>query len=109
MINYLQKYIEQNIVSIRELGLIPKLIKLLISNKNEGVLREIALCLKNLAMNSENCQIIRKLNGVEYLLQIYNSTKSESLKKIITFAIRTITKNVKVENAIPTSDHLNDF
>lgn len=56
-------------------------------------MREAALCLKNMAVNDENSVLIGKFKGVEHLLQLINSNKSDTLRKVAAITIQTLAKN----------------
>lgn len=85
-------YSERNIVELRELKFITRLVQLL-TNKNENILREAILCMKNMCMNEENSAQIGKQKGVELLLQIVNTSKSDAVRKAAVLTIQALARN----------------
>ena len=81
--------IEQNCASnndrnqrlLRDLDAIPRVVALL-KGGNENVVREAALCLKNLAQNDENNDLIGRCGGVNELVQLVETSASDSIRKV---------------------------
>lgn len=99
--------VEKNIIEMKNLQVIPKLIGFLKSN-HENIVRESALTIKNLAVNDENSAFIGKLKGVEHLLHIINTSKSDQLRKVAALTIQSLAKNTDNMKIIEQLKNRND-
>eukprot|EP01006_Ploeotia_vitrea_P030383 TRINITY_DN62832_c0_g1_i2.p1 TRINITY_DN62832_c0_g1~~TRINITY_DN62832_c0_g1_i2.p1 ORF type:complete len:995 (+),score=85.60 TRINITY_DN62832_c0_g1_i2:41-2986(+) len=83
----------ENLVVLRELQA-PEILVQLLGNTSESVVRECGWCLKNMANDDVNSELIGNLNGVQAFLQIAQDTStSENTRKVAILALKTLSTN----------------